>query len=54
MWNKTLASLRVEVCLVTFGTTVQIKQPFVTMDDFMPPVLEAAGKTPMGKAIKWV
>ena len=47
-----LASLRVEVCLVTFGTVVKETQSFVTIDDFMPPVMEAAGKTPMGKAIE--
>lgn len=47
-----LAALRVEVCLVTFGRSVTLKQPFVTIDDFMPPVLKADGKTPMGQAIE--
>jgi uncharacterized protein YegL len=47
-----LASLRVEVGLVTFGAVVKQQQPFVTIDDFMPPVLSAAGKTPMGEAIE--
>lgn len=47
-----LASLRVEVSLVTFGSVVQKKQDFVTIDDFTPPVLTAAGKTPMGEALQ--
>lgn len=47
-----LASLRVEVSLITFGSVVQKKQDFVTIDDFMPPVLTAAGKTPMGEALQ--
>jgi len=47
-----LAALRVEVCLVTFGAVVKTLQPFVTIDDFLPPVLEAAGKTPMGHALE--
>jgi uncharacterized protein YegL len=47
-----LAALRVEVCLVTFGAVVKQLQPFVTIDDFTPPVLDAAGKTPMGAAIE--
>jgi uncharacterized protein YegL len=47
-----LASLRVEVSLVTFGSLVQKKQDFVTIDDFTPPVLTAAGKTPMGEALQ--
>ena len=47
-----LAALRVEVCLVTFGAVVKTLQPFVTIDDFLAPVLEAAGKTPMGQALE--
>jgi len=47
-----LAALRVEVCLVTFGSVVKQLQSFVTIDDFTPPVLDAAGKTPMGEAIE--
>jgi uncharacterized protein YegL len=47
-----LASLRVEVCLVTFGAIVKTLQPFVTIDDFTPPVLTPAGRTPMGEAIE--
>ena len=47
-----LAALRVEVSLVTFGSTVSLRQPFVTIDDFTPPILGVAGKTPMGEAIE--
>ena len=47
-----LAALRVELALVTFGATVSVVQPFVTIDDFTPPVLQASGKTPMGEALK--
>lgn len=47
-----LAALRVEVCLITFGSQILKTQDFVTIDDFMPPVLSTAGKTPMGEAIE--
>jgi uncharacterized protein YegL len=47
-----LASLRVEVAVVTFGGTVTTIQPFVTMDNFQPPTLAAGGETPMGAAVR--
>lgn len=60
-----LASLRVEVAIVTFGGRVQVlglaesgkpvtyeaQHAFVTADRFTPPKLEASGNTPMGEAI---
>ena len=61
-----LASLRVEVAVVTFGGVVRAfdvsgggqrevpfdaNQAFVTADSFQPPVLEASGETPMGEAV---
>lgn len=61
-----LASLRIEVAVITFGGTVQALsvsqggyQPipfeaakaFVTIKDFSPPQLETKGDTPMGEAV---
>jgi uncharacterized protein YegL len=45
-----LASLRVEVGMVTFGGSVS-SIDFVTADQFQPPVLMANGDTPMGQAV---
>jgi uncharacterized protein YegL len=47
----TLASLRIEVAIITFGGAVQVVQSFTTMDNFQPPVLAASGETPMGQAV---
>lgn len=62
-----LASLRVEVAIVTFGGTVEAidvregkgqridfdaQQAFVTVDLFQPPSLSAGGGTPMGGAVR--
>jgi uncharacterized protein YegL len=60
-----LASLRVEVAMVTFGGRVQViglagstknltyeaQNAFVTVDRFSPPRLETSGNTPMGEAV---
>lgn len=48
-----LACRRVEVGIVTFGKEVRLHQPFVTTDKFKPPLLEAAGMTPMGRAVDY-
>jgi uncharacterized protein YegL len=65
--EDTLASLRVEVALVTFGGKVRCldvgpangqeipfdaDQAFVTADGFRPPMLGAGGDTPMGEAAR--
>ncbi|MDQ4078060.1 MAG: VWA domain-containing protein [Chloroflexota bacterium] len=60
-----LASLRVEVALITFGGSVQLLDPrghgtlpldagqaFITADSFRPPQLQAGGDTPMGEAVR--
>ncbi len=46
------ASLRVDVAVVGFGP-VELIQDFVTIDQLMPPHLEANGLTPMGEAINF-
>jgi uncharacterized protein YegL len=47
-----LASLRVEVAIVSFGP-VRMCQDFVTVDQFVPPQLQAEDATPMGEAINY-
>jgi uncharacterized protein YegL len=50
--GDSLARRRVEVAIVTFGGTVEVRQPFITVDLFTPPVLEATGRTtPMAAGI---
>jgi uncharacterized protein YegL len=47
-----LASKRAEVAIVTFGGPPQVLCDFTTVEGFHPPVLTAAGLTPMGAAIR--
>jgi uncharacterized protein YegL len=49
--KDSLAQLRVEVAIISFGRNVELVQPFVTVDRFTPPVLQAHGQTPMGTGI---
>jgi len=46
-----LATRRVEIAIVTFGHDVEVVHNFLPVDRFTPPVLVAAGLTPMGTAI---
>ncbi len=46
-----LASLRVELAVVSFGSNVTVARDFVTANQFQPPRLSASGSTPMGQAI---
>ena len=46
-----LATLRVELAMVTFGGSVN-KTDFIAADAFQPPTLTANGSTPMGAAVK--
>ena len=52
VYRDEIASLRVEVALVTFGP-VKLAQDFVTIDNFTSPRLVADGVTPMGEAIEY-
>lgn len=50
--KDTTASLRVEVAIITFDSSVHIVQDFVTMDNFYPPQLTTSGITSMGEGIE--
>jgi uncharacterized protein YegL len=47
----TLAAMRVEVAVVTFGGRVETVRDFTTAETFDPPTLTVSGDTPMGTAI---
>jgi uncharacterized protein YegL len=49
--NDDLASKRVDLAVITFGTEVSVVHEFSTIEDFDPPTLQADGSTPMGQAI---
>jgi uncharacterized protein YegL len=51
--QDTLASLRVDLSIVSFGGHVEHVQDFVTVDDYQPKPLGAKGLTPMGAAIEY-
>ncbi|NES18978.1 MAG: VWA domain-containing protein [Symploca sp. SIO3E6] len=46
-----LASLRVEVAVITFNSQVEVIQDFVTIDNFTPKELTTSGTTHMGEGI---
>jgi uncharacterized protein YegL len=49
--SDSIASKRVEVAIVTFGEDVRTVVDFTTAEGFEPPLLGAAGMTPMGQAV---
>ena len=46
-----LAAMRVEVAIITFGSSATLEQDFVSAHQFEAKPLKAAGSTPMGQAI---
>lgn len=50
LFNDSLSMKRVEIAIVTFGP-VSVLQNFTTADMFRPPVMQAAGDTPLGAAV---
>ncbi len=46
-----IAARRVEVAVVTFNSTVNVEQDFVSAKSFSPPTLDASGATCMGGGI---
>ena len=50
--RDSLASLRVEVAIITFGSTADVVQDFVTADRFEAPTLVANGTTMMSAGIE--
>ena len=46
-----LASLRVELAIVTFGGSVNARD-FISASEFQPPTLKAGGGTPMGTGVE--
>lgn len=52
LMTDSLAAKRVEVAIITFGSTPDIVQDFTGAQSFEPPRLEASGATAMGAAIE--
>ncbi len=46
-----IAARRVEIAIVTFGSSANVVQDFVTVDQFLPPELHAGGQTFLGAGI---
>ncbi len=49
--DDSLARLRVDVAMVTFGGEVRVQRDFTTVGDLQAPTLVAEGGTPMGAAV---
>lgn len=50
--QDTTALLRVEVAIITFNSSANLVQDFVTVDQFYPPQLTTSGTTSMGEGIE--
>lgn len=46
-----LALKRLDLAIVTFGSSVNVAQDFTTVEGYQPPTLRVTGATPMGEAI---
>lgn len=49
--KDSVAPLRVEIAIITFGSEVEMIREFTTINKFNPPTLSAHGLTSMGRAI---
>jgi uncharacterized protein YegL len=47
-----IAARRVEIAVVTFGSSAQVVQEFVTVDQFVAPDLSAGGQTHLGAGVE--
>lgn len=50
--NNKLAKYSADICIITFGSSVQKLVDFRSVDKQVIPVLEANGATPMGEAVR--
>ncbi len=48
-----LSARRVDVCVISFSTTVEVVTPFCPIMQFVPPTLTAGGSTSMGAGIRY-
>ncbi len=51
--RDTLSARRVDVCVISFSTTVEVVTPFCPIMQFVPPTLTASGSTSMGAGIRY-
>ena len=50
--EDSLSAKRVEVCVISFGSTVKVETPFINVSRFQAPSLHAGGMTAMGAGIR--
>ena len=51
--TDSLSAKRVEVSVISFGTTVKVETPYVNVSNFAAPILKAGGMTSMGEGIRF-